>query len=1068
MDMPAIAMASFCAPLRSRSSYSLLRGTAPLERLIAAVRTAGHDTMALTDRNNLYAAVRFAGLARAAGLTPILGVELDEPAESAGAAGSENRVAIVLARAATGYRTLTRLITRRHLDPTFKLAPALAGEHEDVWILAADPDLLAALRGGLPPDRLAVLVELGGGGERAAMARGRSLARRLGLAAVAAPAVTYASAHEVEIARLLAAARRGAVVAAVTDAELPAPGCRPEPPHAIARRYGAEASDLLARGREIAADCRAELPPGTPIFPRPALAGGETAYTALLERCLDGIRKRYGALVPRPVNRLMRELDVIARLGYTEYFLIVGDIVDFARSEGLAVVGRGSGASSIVAYVLGITNVDPLAHRLHFERFLSAARGADLPDLDIDLDWRGRDRVIEHVYRTHGEGRVAMISTHTFFHPRSAFREAARAHGVPVDVVNGLARFLPHDGSDLPSLARSLPGLRDLPWTEEPWRSILDGAAGLNGLPRHLGIHPGGIVIGDRPLADLVPLESATKGIVVTQYEMEAVAAIGLVKIDLLGNRALATLGEAVALVGSTEGAAIDLDRAHDRDQSTAELLAAGDSLGCFQIESPGMRHLLVMLAPRSVREVVDALSLIRPGPASSGMKERFVRRARGLEPVATAHPALASVLAATYGIPLYEEDVMSIAAAVAEIDLEAGDSLRRAIAGAASTEEMQFVKNGFVARAVRAGVEPDRALAVWEEMARFAAYSFSRAHAAGYGLLAYQSAFLKAHHPAPFACAVLNHHQGMYARWVHVEDARRHGVGVLLPSVDRSAAEFTLEVGEEGEAPAVRTGLGAVAGMSTATLEAILAARSADGPFSSLSDFRRRVRASAPEIEALIQVGAFDHLGCERSRLLWEARALTIRATDPVEPGLFSGSAGEAPPPPLRELSLGRCLRAEWAGLGFSPRAHPLFAEAPELASALDPAAARTLGIAVARLPGAPRGPRWMGAGQIGTHIGQRAAVIGLVAARRRTSTRHGETMSFLTLDDPTGTAECTLFPAVHRRAAHAMAGGGPLRVEGVVSEQHGAASLEVDRLESLASRGRESPKLAPTGSGS
>lgn len=1035
-------MASFCAPLHSRSSYSLLRGTAPPARLVAAVRAAGYDALALTDRNNLYAAVDFVHRARAAGLAPILGVELDQP-------GAEAPTAVLLARGGAGYRTLSRLVTRRRLDPEFSLTSALAAEHDDVHVLAADPALLGALKPVLPAGRLWLLVAAAGA-DRGAFARGRAAARRLGVAAVAAPPVFYVEAPEFETARLLAAVRSGRLAPAVRDAELPDLDWRPAPPHALARSIGPEAADLLARSAELAAECRAELPGGAPIFPRPAGAGEETAYAALLERSLTGLRRRYGVLARAPVTRLTRELEVITSLGFAAYFLIVGDIVGYARSEGFAVVGRGSGASSIVAYALGITNVDPLAHRLHFERFLSAARRGDLPDLDVDLDWRGRDRVIAHVYRTYGEDRVAMISTHAFFHPRSAFREAARAHGIAVPEVNRRARFLPHEGADLATLVRARPGLRELAWDESPWREILAAAEGLCGLPRHLGIHPGGIVIGDRPLADLVPLERATKGIVVTQFEMDAIARIGLVKIDLLGNRALATLGEA-AVLAARGGTPVDLDRAADGDEKTARLLATGDTLGCFQIESPGMRHLLAMLAPRSGREVVDALSLIRPGPASSGMKERFVRRARGLEPATVVHPALAPVLAATHGIPLYEEDVMSIAAAVAGLGLDEADLLRRAIAGASTPEEMRHVKNGFVARAVRAGIEPDQAVSVWEEMARFAAYSFSRAHAAGYGLLAYQSAFLKAHHAAAFACAVLNHHQGMYPRWVHVEDARRHGVRVLLPSLALSASDFTLETGTDGM-DAVRTGLGAILGLTAATAEAILTARAAGGRFASLADFRRRVRPSAPEVTALIRAGACAEFGIARSRLLWAARAERPPLAGPAGPALFGGATGEAPPPTLRELGIGRQLAGEWAALAFSPRAHPLFVMAPEWAALLAPEAARELEIVVARAPRPARGEaRWIGAGELAAHRGERVAAVGLAAARRSTPTRSGETMAFLTLDDPTGTAECTLFPAVFRRSVRALAAGGPLCAVGRVSEQYGALGLEVERLAEL-----------------
>jgi DNA polymerase III alpha subunit len=424
-------------------------------------------------------------------------------------------------------------------------------------------------------------------------------------------------------------------------------------------------------------------------------------------------------------------------------------------------------------------------------------------------------------------------------------------------------------------------------------------------------------------------------------------------------------------------------------------------------------------------------------------MKERFVLRARGLEPPAFTHPALASVLAATHGIPLYEEDVMAIAAAVAGLDLSAADSLRRAIAAATDPAERREIENGFVARAVAAGVAPDRALAVWEEIARFAAYSFSRAHASGYGVLAYQSAWLKAHHPAEFACAVLNHHQGMYPRWLHVEDARRHGVAIALPCLNTSAAEFTLER-PAGERRRVRTGLGQVLGLTTATIEHILAARAADGPFASLADFRHRVELRIPELRALIAAGAADALGASRSALLFELYAARARTgPKPDGPGLFPLSAGAGPGPPLRELPPARQLRDEWLSMALSPRAHPL--------RILAPAWTRGLDALDAPRPRAAH-PRAIGAGALASSIGERVAVAGLVAATRRTPTRNGESMAFVTLDDPTGTAELTLFPAALGRARGVLSDRGPLRAVGRPEAHHGAVSLIVERLEPLA----------------
>ena len=503
------------------------------------------------------------------------------------------------------------------------------------------------------------------------------------------------------------------------------------------------------------------------------------------------------------MRRLARELEVIDRLGFTDYFVVVGEICRHAHRRGIPTVGRGSGASSIVTYLLGITNVDPLRYRLYFERFLHDQR-RDLPDLDIDLCWRRRDDVIQHVYETYGADHVAMISTHNTFGARGAFRDAARAHGMAPDTVDRSSRLIPRNGeAPLARLLAPSPRGRDVPLEEPRFQRLLAAADRLIGLPRHLGIHPGGIVITDRPLDHYVPLEEATKGIVVTQYEMHAVEAVGLVKIDLLGNRAISVISETVELVRAGGGPVIDPAAIPDGDGATARLMRQGDTLGVFQLESPGMRNLLRQLETRDLDGAIAALSLIRPGPAGSGMKERFIRRARGLEPVEFLDPRLAEPLGDTYGVMLYEEDVMAVSAALAGLSLADGDMLRRAVAGIESPEDEEALRRVFVARAERNDTSPAVAAQAWSEIRRFAAYAFCKAHASGYGVLAWQGSWLKAHHPAAFAVAILNNHTAMYDQRVHLEDARRHGVEIRLPCVNRSGAEFTLE--SEGAGPGRR-----------------------------------------------------------------------------------------------------------------------------------------------------------------------------------------------------------------------------------------------------------------------
>ncbi|HYM82358.1 MAG TPA: DNA polymerase III subunit alpha, partial [Candidatus Limnocylindria bacterium] len=803
-------MSSFVA-LRVRSHGSLLCGTAAPEALIRSALARGYHALALTDRDNLYLAIRFYREALANGLRPLLGAELTS--------GPHSLLLLPVDR--RGYANLCRLLTLRHLDPGFDPIAALGELSRGVQVIVESPGLAASLLAsgvraasgstpGAPLDGRRgagdVGLWLGMRGlpsERPRLAERAAAARRLGVPWVATGDCTLLDPQDHETHRAAVTAASGELL----DRMPPGAFCAREawlaPAAEWERRVRAtcagagvpEAAAAALRNNAVVAErCRLELELGAPIFPRAPVPDGETGSGYLLRLGLAGLDRRYRrrSADGRPAERRLREeLGLIERLGFTDYFLLVADLVEFARARHIPTVGRGSGAGSMVAYCLGITNVDPLRYRLYFERFLHPQR-RDCPDLDIDLCWRRRDEVIAHVYETYGAEQVAMISTHATLGARSAFRETAKALGVPNARVNLLARRVPH-GLEAPYLdrLRALPEARGVDWTEPVLASALRLAERLEGAPRHLSIHSGGVVIGDRPLTHYLPLERAAKGIVVTQFEMRAVEAIGLVKMDLLGNRALTTIGECVSLVRGRHGIEVDVDALPDPDPETARRLAAGDTLNCFQVESPAMRHLLRMLGARSLDETIAAVALVRPGPAESGMKQAFCRRQRGLEPAVFLHPRLEPVLRATHGVLLYEEDVMCVAAALTGLSLAEGDQLRRAIA-AAGSDELLALERGFVGQSARAGVDAETARSVWRELARFAAYAFCKAHAAGYGALAYQSTYLKAHFPTEYAVGILNHHAGMYPTWVHVEDLRRQGVTFLAPCTRRSAWDTT------------------------------------------------------------------------------------------------------------------------------------------------------------------------------------------------------------------------------------------------------------------------------------
>jgi DNA-directed DNA polymerase III PolC len=1071
-------------PLRVRSHGSLLYGTAAPEALIARALELGYDALALTDRDNLYLAIRFWQQARAEGLRPLLGATLTDGHDEV----------LLLAATREGFAGLCASISAKHLEDDFDLVATLATHAAGLEMIVEAPPLAEALlAAGVPTGRVALGVR-GIASERTQLARRAAAARRLGVPLVATGDVVMLvpAGHDAHCAAVTAGQgelldRMAPAAFAARDAWFASSAEWTRRVRALcaAASVPEAAEPALAANRALAERMRLHLDLGAPIFPHAPVPDGETGPEWLARLGEAGVIRRYGQRTRAARARLHTELAMIERLGFTSYFLLVAEIMEFARARGIPSVGRGSGASSIVAYVLGITNVDPLRHGLTFERFLNPGR-TDCPDLDIDLCWQRRDEVIAHVYDTYGHDRVAMISTHATLGARSAFRETAKVLGVPNARMNVLARRVPH------TLARPyrahlerLPDARFVDWSEPVLARALTLAEQLEGAPRHLSVHSGGVVIADRPLTWYVPLEPAAKGVVVTQFEMRAIEAIGLVKMDLLGNRALSTIAECVTLARAHRATEIDVDRIADPDPATSARLAAGDTLNCFQLESPAMRHLLRMFDAHTLDETIAAVAAVRPGPAEMGLKEALCRRKRGLEPVTFHHPALEPVLGATHGLMLYEEDVMHVAAAIAGLSLAEGDDLRRAIGRARTEDEFRSLERGFVAHARTRSVTVDAARAVWRDLTRFAAYAFCKAHAAGYGTLGWHSVYLKTHFATEWAVGVLNHHAGMYATWVHVEDLRRRGVTFRGPCVWNSAWQATLETGTAGsghlrvnraglgavrepdaehtgavrEPGAVRVGLSRVFGLARATADRILAERRAR-EWRSLADFAERARPTLPELEALILAGALDRTCRARPALLLEARVL---AATPGATTLASGlrgrpreragrlaarrtpshAAGRAPqlaasdgaavmPEPvtpvaiaeLPEFDLAERVRGECRSTGLWFSAHPLDVW-------LDPAA---------RIGATP-------AAEIERHVGGRVVVTGLPCAYRRIETRAGGLMLFVSIADQSGLAECVLFPDAYRRWADAVRGE-ILSVAGRVDDVLGAITLTVERI--------------------
>lgn len=944
-------------------------------------------------------------------------------------------------------------------------------------------------------------------------------ARATGFAAVAVPDVYHAAPGARADHETRAAIRAGALLS-----ELPEEWTAPKPSHlpthaelcalfddipdlpgAWPVEHEAEEPALVARTRAIADACRYVPTLGSAHFPAIELQSGESPYSELCSLAFDGARKRYRPLRPEVIRRLDGELNTIESLGFAPYFLLCERIASWARGVKIPCVGRGSAADSLVAYCLGLTDADPFRYGLIFERFLNPTR-SDRPDIDLDFCWRRRDEVIEHVYELFGRERTAMIATLNCFGLRAAFREAALTEGIPPALVNRWSKRLPYlsveaatDGASNP-IVRALndtPETSDFPFDDPRWRRVLERAAALIGAPRHFGLHPGGVLVSPGPITDFVPCRRSNKGVVTASFDKDGVEAIGLVKMDLLGNRALTILSDCLATLART-GEAPDIEQLDENDQATAQLLAEGRTLGCFQIESPGMRHLLQQTR-RSTKSdegrlsgmdaVIQAVALIRPGPAGSGMKDTYVRRSNALEEPTPPHPRLSELLRDTHGVMLYQEDVMQAASLLAGMDLAEADLLRRALCKR-DEDKIRSSQRRFLSGCKQEGLSRKLATELWELIANFAAFGFCKAHAVTYGRIAYRCAWLKAHHPAAFMHAFLESHTGYYAPRVYLEEARRMGVGILGPDINKSGAGYTLEHRERSHA--IRIGLSLIKGMSQDTVNRSLLSREAEGAFLSLPDFLERTRARTDETAALIQCGAFDHSDRTRPELMWRLHLLrkpqpTLRRQAQAEARSLTGSeldpallAACRETPSAREdnrVATARANTRGWSGgLGLGAidlndgESASLF-PAPETPSLALPALPdftpseqathehELLGFSLgghptqvftspseARAEETPINP--CSCVELSRRIGGRVTLSAWPIATRRVRTSDGRWMRFLTLEDQTGIAEVVIFADVYERDGRRLAEFGTQRICGVIHDQMGAVTLHAEKI--------------------
>jgi len=763
---------------------------------------------------------------------------------------------------------------------------------------------------------------------------------------------------------------------------------------------------------EIAAKCRLELPLGQFHFPGADIPAEETAYSVLAKESWRGLERRYNPLVPEAISRLQHELSLIDSMGFSEYFLVVKEIVDFAKSRGIRCSGRGSAGDSIVSYALGITDADPVRHDLLFERFLNPER-RQMPDIDVDFDSARRDEVIEFIYRRFGAEHVAMVATVNTMTAKSAVRTVARSFGLPLAEVNRLTRHLPWvSARKIREVLATYPECAHHPLRDEDrWGMLLDLAEQLDHCPMHLGTHLGGFIITRDPISSWMPLQWAAKGTVVSQYDKDDIEALGLVKMDILGLRIHSAISEAVEMARERVGEAAvpePFDLTPD-DPAVFAQVSSADTVGMFQLESSGQRNLSTRLKSSTFEDIIAQISLFRPGPLEAEMIVPFIRRRHGLEPVVVPHEGMRDVLADTYGVIVYQEQVLLVARAVAGFGLAEADSLRRAMTKGRSRAEMERIRGHFLERAMTRGVDVEVAEEVFRQLEGFAAYGFNKAHAACFAVVSYASAWLRTYYPGEFAAAIMNNEpMGFYTPRLVINDARRHGIAILPPHVNESAARY----GVERDGRAIRVGLRDIHRMTQRLLGEIERER-AVRPFRDLTDFIRRTRAELPAAESLVRVGALDGLGVteagrpptrdELLALLPEVKAVLAREGVSGDDTLCLAPAPTRPaedPGHVSGWSAARRLSAELELTGLSLTAHPL---------------------ALARGDLEARGVTWardLAALPDRTRI----RVAGVRERAQTPRTRSGKRTCFLTLEDPTGLLDVVVFSDALERSGEAI----------------------------------------------
>lgn len=1047
--------------LHSHTEYSLQDGISRLPQMVARAKELNMPALAITDHGNMCGAIYFYKEAKSAGIKPIIGCEVYVTTGSRfdKDASRQERLKhlILLAETMEGYQNLTKIVSRGFTEGFYRkprVDHALLKEHSK-GIIA----LSACIQGEIPQ---CVLQDNPEGAKRAletyldiygkdnffleiqnhglpaevkAQEALIQLAKEYGVGLVCSNDFHYVLKEDADAQDIKVCIATGAKVADMDRLKFPNDEFYMKSGDEMAELFS-HIPGAMENTLAIADRCNVEFNFDEHHLPHFDVPEGETATTYLRHLCEKEVPRLYGTMTPELKERLDYELAVIAQMGFDDYFLIVWDYVRYAREHDILVgPGRGSAAGSVVAYLLGITGLDPLKYNLLFERFLNPER-VSMPDIDIDFCYEKRGKAIEYVTEKYGQARVAQIITFGTEAARAVIRDVGRVLDHPLPEVNRLAKMIPNELGI--TLDKALKGkdLKQLYDTDPKVRELFDYGRKLEGIVRNASTHAAGVVISAAPLEDHVPIQNANDAGFVTQYDKDNIEELGLLKMDFLGLRTLTVMDDALKLIKANRGIDIDLDKIPLDDKAACDLLTRGDTPGVFQLESDGITKLVMDLRPEHFEDLIPLVALYRPGPLGSGMVEDFIKRRHGEMEITYLHPLLEPILKDTFGVILYQEQVMQIASAMGGFSLGQADLMRRAM-GKKKESVLKAQRESFIAGSVQNNIPEAIANEVFDLLVYFAGYGFNKSHSAAYAYIAYQTAYLKAHYYPEFMAATMSSFMTNVDKLTYyINDCKKHGVEVLGPDINYGEQAFAVQNG------AIRFGLGGVKSVGDNAVEQLLAERHRNGLYSSILDFCKRVDSRVVNkrlLESLIRCGAMDSFKENRNQLLamYEgAQSLGQRLQKEEARGAMS-LFGDEPSvaetievPKLDDLTMDEKLRDEKEYTGFYISGHPLNSYEAELKGLFE----------VGKLNENPE-----------QYDKQEVTVGGLIVEKTDRITRRNDVMSIIRLEDFSGSASIVVFPQKYQQYQAMLAVDMAVRISGRIDADEKGVQIIADTIKPL-----------------